>query len=49
MMEWQFGLKGKLLNLKSKKPLKKAAFADASSTPAISKTKNDYLINDNDP
>lgn len=48
-MEWQFGLKGKLLNLISKKPLKKAAVADASLTPVISKTKNDYLINDTDP
>ncbi|ESK54878.1 hypothetical protein F990_02321 [Acinetobacter tjernbergiae DSM 14971 = CIP 107465] len=35
MMEWRFDLKGKYLNLKSKKPLEQAAFANAGSTPAI--------------
>lgn len=36
MMKWQFGLNGKYLNLKHKKPLKLAVFADAGSTPVIS-------------
>ncbi len=35
MMKWPFDLKDKYLNLKSKKPLKQAAFADPGSTPVI--------------